>query len=177
MPRPLCSATTAAGKPCRNRAIEGADLCSSHLGRAHRPSLLTDEVAEQLVSMLRAGAYVHVAARAAGISRQTFADWLQRGQGDAALDEPYRELRERVEQARAEGEARNVARIAAAAVEDWRAAAWLLERQYPDRWGRPSTRVRPAELEPAPIEEELEAEDPFREVDELAEARRRRAGV
>jgi hypothetical protein len=29
----LCSATTAAGRPCKNHAVEGSELCSSHGGR------------------------------------------------------------------------------------------------------------------------------------------------
>ena len=52
-------------------------------------------------------------------------------------------------------------------------AAWLLERMYPERWGRVSTQLRLAE---PPPESAVPAEaDPFEEVDELAEARRRRA--
>jgi hypothetical protein len=60
----------------------------------------------------------------------------------------FREFRERVGQARAEGEARNVAIIANA---DWKAAAWMLERQHADRWGRPG--VRPAG---APVDADAE---------------------
>jgi hypothetical protein len=175
-----CEATTAKGKPCRAHAMPGSTLCSSHLGRGGRPTLMTDELVDQLLSMLRAGSYVGTAARAAGIGRQTLADWLKRGE-HAPEGDPYRELRDQIDQARAEGEARNVARVQAAAVESWQAAAWLLERQYPERWGKPSTRIRvplePAAAETTTIEEELLDDDPFAEVDELAAARRRKAGL
>ena len=52
----------------------------------------------------------------------------------------------------------------------WQAAVWLLERQFPDRWARASQR------ELVDPEQELkDAEfDPFREFDELAEARRKK---
>lgn len=116
---PPCTATTKAGRPCRNHATRGGDRCSSH----RRPA--PDEAAvEQLLSMLRVGNYLEVAARATGIR----------------LDEVPAELRDELATARAEGELRSVARIAAAAVESWQAAAFLLERQYPDRWGRPAAR-------------------------------------
>jgi hypothetical protein len=60
-----------------------------------------------------------------------------------------------------------VAIVVAEAKTNWRAAAWLLERKYPERWARVA-RDRQASP-PAP-----DAADPFAEVDELA--RRRRAG-
>jgi hypothetical protein len=155
--------------------MAGSERCSVHVGLGGRPTALTDEVADQLETMLRAGNYVHVAIRAAGVSRSTFNEWMRRGLSRLKRDRPYRELRERVETAQAEGQVRHVAMVSKAAADDWRAATWLLERQYPALWGGVSVRMRP------PAEEAGEAEvmvpdedDPFMEVDELAEARRRR---
>jgi hypothetical protein len=70
----------------------------------------------------------------------------------------------------ATSEVRLVALVAQAAARPggWRAAAWLLERRHPERWGQPG-RVERNEPPPAPP-----YDDPFREVDELAERRRRR---
>jgi hypothetical protein len=67
-------------------------------------------------------------------------------------------------------EERLVAQVAAGAKTNWRAAAWLLERRYPERWGP----VRPQdESEPgAPVV--VGADDPFQEVDQLAAKRRAR---
>lgn len=137
---------------------------------------MTPDVQEGLVAMLRAGNYVEVACRAVGVPRRTFDEWMQRGKSGKPADVEYREFRERVAKARAMGEARNVAAIAAAAQQSWQAAAWLLERQHPERWGRVSVRYRD-ELPPPPVSEPLIEEfDPFSEVDELAERRRSRTG-
>jgi len=79
----------------------------------------------------------------------------------------------------AEGELTAVSSVLAAAVEDWRAAAWFLERAHPERWGKPSTALRsppskpPEESEVPPTVEPPPGGDPFSEVDELAA---RRAG-
>jgi hypothetical protein len=121
--------------------------------------------------MLRAGNYIGVCCHAVRITRQTFALWMQRGLSDADADAPFRDFRERVEQARAEGEVRNVTHIAKAATTSWQAAAWLLERQFPERWGRPSAPQRQDVEKDEPGEAEF---DPFAEVDELAERRRSR---
>jgi hypothetical protein len=149
--------------------MRGSDRCSSHLGRAGRKTALTPEVGDRLVAMLRSGNYLEVAARAAGVHRNTLSEWMRRGR---AGEEPYAELAARVTRALAEGEAHNVAQIAKAARESWQAAAWLLERQYPDRWGRVSVRLR--DEEPPPAAAAPTSDDPFAEVDELAAARRRR---
>jgi hypothetical protein len=47
----------------------------------------------------------------------------------------YRKFLAAVEKAQAESESRDVALIAKAATEDWKAAAWRLERKAPRRYG------------------------------------------
>jgi hypothetical protein len=170
----LCVAKTASGNPCKSHAMQGSDRCAQHVGITGRKSTLTDEITEQLTSILRAGNYVTVACRAVGVSRDTFVSWMRRGVSELEADAPFREFRARVQRARAEGEVRNVAQIAKAAAESWQAAAWLLERQYPDRWGRPTTRPVVAPDEEPVAAPESEPDDPFREVDELAARRRKR---
>ena len=177
---PRCEATTAKGEPCRKAAMKGATLCAFHVQRVGRRTLLEPELIERLEAMLKAGNYITVALRAVGIGGATFRDWMRRGRSSTAPgDELYRELVERVDVARAEGEIRNVAQIASAARDNWQAAAWILERSAPERWGRVSTKLRlPAELPPEedPNLTRAAEDDPFAEVDELAAKRRARSG-
>jgi hypothetical protein len=170
-PNARCEATTAKGEPCRAYAVDGSTLCVSHLGPTNAETELTTELADQIVAMLRAGNYVQVAVRAVGLSRSTFNSWMARGRTSDEKDGAYRELRRRVHQAQAEGEARNVAQIAKAAADSWQAAAWMLERMAPERWGRVSVRMRDVALQENPAPVVTEEHDPFREVDELAERR------
>jgi hypothetical protein len=90
-----------------------------------RPTKLTIEVQDRVVALIRAGNTVQVAAQAAGICRRTFHLWMARD------DDPYRAFRAAVEQARADAEASLVARAARG---NWRAAAFLLEQRFPERW-------------------------------------------
>lgn len=121
-----------------------------------RPAKLTPDVQAKVAEMLRAGNHVEAAAEAAGISRATFYAWLKRAESKRAADRPYREFAAAVEQAQAEAEARLVVLISRAGAKSWQAAAWLLERQHPERWGRPSERTRDddrsseSEAKPAP---------------------------
>jgi len=64
-----------------------------------RPTKLTPEVHRTIVEYIRAGAYDHVAAQAAGIAPSTFRRWLERG---APGRPPYRAFAADVAQARAQ---------------------------------------------------------------------------
>jgi hypothetical protein len=145
-----CAATTKAGRRCRRAPLRGERLCAVHRGGpVGRPPALTPEVTSRIVAAVSAGAHLSVAARAAGVSRQTLHRWRARG---AAEDSgPYHELERAFERAEAEAELRQVALIARAAQSEWRAGAWLLSRRAPERWGRGAAeRTLPAPASEAP---------------------------
>jgi transposase len=99
---------------------------------------LTPEVIERVALVVRAGGTFEVAAAVAGVSERTLYDWMHRGDPARAAgrDALHRQLRAAVEAARAERETILVAQMTRAASRgSWRAAAWLLERQFPSRWG------------------------------------------
>jgi Homeodomain-like domain len=130
-----CAANTKAGRPCRRAPLAGEDLCAVHRGGpVGRPPALTPEIEARIVAAVSAGAHLSVAARAAGVSRQTLHRW--RARGAAEPEGPYHRLAEALERAEAEAEVRQVALIARAGQTQWRAAAWLLSRRAPERWGR-----------------------------------------
>jgi hypothetical protein len=160
-----CTATTAKGQLCKRQALEGTTpaLCVAHVGVNGPKTILTEELIGRVEQMLRAGNYVEVACAAAGVGRRTFYEWLSRGEEETIG--LYKDFHDRVDHAKAEGEARNVALVAKAASTSWQAAAWMLERQYPERWGRPSQRAEEPPTKSGPA-------DPFAELDELAVRRR-----
>lgn len=77
---------------------------------------------------------METAAAYAGISKDTFFRWLRKGA--RAKSGIYKDFHDAVEKALADAEVRDVMLIANAAATDWKAAAWRLERKFPDRWGR-----------------------------------------
>jgi hypothetical protein len=104
-----------------------------------RPTKLTQETEARLVAGVRAGLTLRLACELAGITPRTCQRWMASGRAE------HRQLREAVRHARAGCEADLVARTTLAAHRgSWRAAAWLLERQAPERWGPPAQRRRVA---------------------------------
>lgn len=106
---------------------------------AGRRSKLTPERKQKLVDALKGGNYRQTAALYAGIGVSTFYRWLEIGEADLERDKqsPERELLEAVKEAEAQAEIAAIALISRAAADgSWQAAAWRLERKYPDRWGR-----------------------------------------
>ena len=137
-----------------------------------RPTKLTPEALERVEQLVRAGTTIDVAAAAAGVNRATIYRWLAAGE-KARKGTHTRELRDRVERARAESESVLVARIGAAAAKgSWQAAAWLLERRWPERWMKPTERPLPEASTPAAQDERDLDQDPFADVVDLAKRRR-----
>lgn len=101
---------------------------------AGRPTKLTPELQKKIIDAIRAGNYMETAAAYAGISKDTFFRWLRKGA--RAKSGIYKDFHDAVEKALADAEVRDVMLIANAAATDWKAAAWRLERKFPDRWGR-----------------------------------------
>ena len=100
------------------------------------PGKLTLERQAKLVDAIRQGHYYETACAYAGISYQTFRNWMQ--QGEAAKSGRYFEFFEAITRAEAEAEDRAVQIWQAAMATDWRAAQMFLERRHPDRWGKQS---------------------------------------
>ena len=107
---------------------------------AHRPdNLLTPELQENICLAIKAGNYIETSCLFAGVSRSQYYKWLKRGRDDIESGEPtkYSGFVCAIEQAMAEAEVRDIQRIDRAAESgQWQAAAWRLERRYPDRWGK-----------------------------------------
>jgi hypothetical protein len=145
-------------------------VCSAHAGLVGKtrgvPDRLRPESQARFISLLRASNAFDTCARAIGVTPATAKLWYRMG-ADRTSAEVFRTFRRDVDRAEAEAEARNVAIVASAARESWQAAAWLLERQHPERWARISQREKAAELK-----EPEKPHDPFAEVDELAQRRR-----
>jgi transposase len=126
------------------------------------PIKLTPEIQKTLCDLLRVGMYINVSCQMARISEKTFYNWMERGKAEAERVEKGQRSKEpefysflqSVTQAMAEFEARALVSIDKAAngrgaeydrngklirpaIEaDWKAATWLLERKFPDRWGK-----------------------------------------
>lgn len=128
---------------------------------------LTKELIEKISRAVRNGAYVETAVAYCGISKDTFYRWLRMAANDNEKG-LYKSLSYAIERAWAEAEMKDVEAITRAvegfpdqlAVDEngkviidakgypvvaqyglppnWKAAAWRLERKFPDRWGRRS---------------------------------------
>jgi hypothetical protein len=102
-----------------------------------RPSKLTATVKARLIDAIKRGASTEVACSAAGVGYSTVRDWIVIGEGRHATKKPTREFKEfseDVTRAIADSEMALITKVQQGAGQDWRAAAWILERRFSDRW-------------------------------------------
>ena len=107
------------------------------MAKRGRPSELTPELKERFLNAIAAGSHYEPACAYAGIAYSTFREWMQRGIGTnrrRASNQEYADFAEAVQGAEAKGELSAIASIRGASKDDWRAAAWMLERRHSDRW-------------------------------------------
>lgn len=116
--------------------------------RRGRPSKLTPEVLTGLEQMLASGCTVETAAEAHGVARGTVHAWLARGQAALSAAEErgeeevpegellYAQLVIGIEESKARAKIAALGAVRAAAAKGvWQAAAWFLERTFPEEFG------------------------------------------
>ena len=103
---------------------------------AGRKTKLTPEVQELIVDGINAGLTFGLTCARAGVNPATFYRWLEKG--EAAKSGVFCEFCDTVSRARADSAMRLVSQITLQAPTDWRAAAFLLERRFPDDYGKRS---------------------------------------
>ncbi len=117
------------------QAEQIADTYASSV-RIGAPSTLADpHTVQQFLAAIADGNYRETAARLAGISKQTFYNWLKRAEHG---DEAAIAFVDALEKAEATAEAGLVANVRRASTQPqfWAAGMTLLERKSPEKWGR-----------------------------------------
>ena len=93
---------------------------------AGRPTKYTPETSKIILDAIGLGVPFRHACAMAGIDESTFSRWRDR----------YADFADAVKAAEARAVAGRLARIRRAEDESWQAAAWYLERRYPQEFGR-----------------------------------------
>lgn len=94
-------------------------------------------IADAMCARIRIGVSLRGACEAFGISYSTLFGALSKGNRDAAVGKltQFAQLADQIARARADCRAHYAKLITAAAQTDWRAAAWMLERQFHEEYG------------------------------------------
>lgn len=101
-----------------------------------RPTKLTTELQKQICTLLSGGNFVETVCDLVGISKDTFYEWVKRGDRGwkQDVDGGYVEFSDAVKKA--------IAMVEVSSINDlrkggngWQAKAWWLERRHPDKWG------------------------------------------
>ena len=96
--------------------------------------LLDEDLTDRLLEAIRLGMYTEHACAYAGINSSTFRLWRKKAEEGV---EPYKSFWLQVNQAEGTAIIRRMARIEQAGKDGhWQADAWVLERKYPDKFGR-----------------------------------------
>ncbi len=117
---------------------------------AGRPTKLTPEVQATICETIAAGGTFRAACLRAGISHTTLYGWIERGRNGEA---EYADFLAAIEKAEGNAITRNLAVINKAAHDGtWQAAAWWLERRYPQEYGRQVHEVQGKDGGPVAVE-------------------------
>ena len=109
---------------------------------------LTDELIEVICDLKAKGMHNKDICAAVGIHEATLYRWLNKPSCKLhrALGEEFKKAEARYKQELLE----SIRETALSKPRYWTAAAWLLERKYPEEFGRPETRKTAVEVDGAP---------------------------
>lgn len=95
------------------------------MAKTGRPSKYTPETVQKITAALRMASTRKAACIRAGISADTFANWLRDNE----------DFSDAIQDAENAADLYLLSTIVQAAPKNWRAAAWLLSRRRPNEWG------------------------------------------
>ena len=102
-----------------------------------RYKFMDESVWQRLNQAISVGAYIEDACIFAGISSRQFRRWRELAEQGI---EPYAERWEEINKSESQSIVRNLFNIQNASNNGtWQASAWLLERKYPEKYGRKET--------------------------------------
>jgi hypothetical protein len=107
---------------------------------AGRPDMLNPKLQEAICKRIEKGTYPAKAAVLEGISKDTYYAWMRRGRTEPKGK--FYNFLKAIRKAESIAETAYLEQIRKAATGEetgkpvWQAAAWYLERRYPDSWGR-----------------------------------------
>jgi len=137
-----------------------------------RKTKLNEEKIKELCAALPTALYVETAANMVGIPHRTLRHWLKRGREARAKAERdhtpipkseqiYASLAEEIRKAVASSQIHALRCVhEAATAGQWQAAAWLLERRFPNLFGRDRGEVRALKKRIEELEAQLAAASP-----------------
>jgi len=99
-----------------------------------RPSKLDADVVKNILEAVGIGAPYELAALYAGVHRTTINRWKAKGEREESGE--YRDFCIAIKKAEGQAIVGCLGSITLAAKKQWQAAAWLLERRYPETYGR-----------------------------------------
>lgn len=118
-------------------------------GRPRGTHKCTESNTERICQLIRLGVRLAQACEAVGVSQRSGYAWMRQGRADerllekdenaALFDTSFLHFLQSVRTAEATCEIRLTALVQRHAQRNWRAAAWLLERRFPERWSKHAT--------------------------------------
>ena len=99
------------------------------------PHKLNKTICDKICEGVLKGNYITTVCQSVGINRNTYYNWKKKGEQGI---EPYKQFYDRVTEAEAQAEMDILNVIYTNAIDqgNWLSSAWILERKYPNRFGK-----------------------------------------
>ena len=108
------------------------------MNKQGRPCKLTPALQGKIVELLELGIPPQKVCDRVNIAYSTYREWVKRGNGEnpknRSGNKQFADFSAQVNRATAIAEMNLLQSINNATVNDWRAAAWILERRFPENW-------------------------------------------